>query len=73
MKNEAESLRQINVTLELSSFTISLVPREAPLRDSRVGAIKPVSERTWARNILKPSALPSIFTKMTLSQANHSS
>lgn len=42
MKNQAVSLKQISVTSELPSFTFSLVPREAPLRGLRTGAIKPV-------------------------------
>ena len=76
MNHQAVSLKQINVTLELPSFIISLVSREAPVRGLRFGAIRSVSQRRQGlRQGILGNSLHSLifFSKMTSGQANHSS
>jgi len=45
MKHQAASLKQINVTFELLSFLISVVPSGAPVRALRAGASRSVSQK----------------------------
>lgn len=73
IKKLAVSLGQINVTLKLPSWTITLVPRKPHWEILRVGAIRPASQesRIGARDVMKPSAFPSVFIKTTPSQVNH--
>lgn len=78
MKNQAVSLKQISVNLELLLLPFSLLLREASLRDLRAVAIilglyqraDEDQDKKYYETFSNP---PIVFKKMKSSQANHSS